>query len=130
MAGLKDVFQTSGDVIVLTSSGTGAMEAAVVNLVPRGGKAIVLEAGVFAQRWSKICEAFGIEVVRHQVTWGEAVDPADVARLLKQHPDAVAVFGTLMESSTGVGHDVQAIAKVVGVRPMPCSWSMPSAARA
>lgn len=113
LTGLKDVFQTSSDVIVLTSSGTGAMEAAVVNLVPRGGKAIVLEAGVFAERWTKICEAYGIEVVRHQVTWGEAVDPQDVARLLGQHPDAVAVFGTLMESSTGVGHDVQAIAKVV-----------------
>jgi aspartate aminotransferase-like enzyme len=113
LEGLKEVFQTSGDVVVLASSGTGAMESAVVNLVPRGGKAIVLEAGAFAQRWSNICEAFGIEVVRHPVTWGEATDPHDVARLLKQHPDAVAVFGTLMESSTGVGHDVQAIARIV-----------------
>jgi aspartate aminotransferase-like enzyme len=113
LEGLKEVFQTSGDVVVLTSSGTGAMEAAVVNLVPRGGKAIVLEAGVFAQRWSSICEAYGIEVVRHKVEWGDPVEPDDVARLLKQHPDALAVLGTLMESSTGVGHDVQAIAKVV-----------------
>src|SRR5687767_13494955 len=71
--GLKYVFQTSGDVIVLTSSGSGAMEAAVVNLIPRGGKAIVLEAGRFAQRWSEICAAFGIEAVRHKVEWGEAV---------------------------------------------------------
>ena len=111
--GLKYVFQTKNDVILLTSSGTGAMEAAVVNTVPRGGKAIVLNAGNFAERWAKICKAYGIEVVEHKVEWGQAVEAEDVAGLLKKHPDAVAVFGTLMESSTGVGHDVQAIAKVV-----------------
>lgn len=113
LAGLKTVFQTSGDVIVLTSSGSGAMEAAMVNTVPRGGKAIVLDAGRFAQRWAEIGKAFGIEVIRHQVPWGEAVPPADVEALLAKHPDAVAVFGTLMESSTGVAHDVEAIAEIV-----------------
>src|SRR5204862_139264 len=96
-----------------TSSGTGAMEAAVVNLVPRGGKAIVLEAGLFAKRWSDICQAFGIEVVRLPVTWGQAVEPADVGHLVQEHPDAVAVFGTLIESSTGVGHDVAAIGQAI-----------------
>ena len=113
LAGLKYVFQTDDDVLVLTSSGTGAMEAAVVNLVPRGGKAIVLESGVFSRRWSDICTRYGIQVVRHAVEWGQAVEPDDVARLVAQHPDAVAVFGTLMESSTGVGHDVQAIGQAV-----------------
>lgn len=117
LAGLKVVLQTSGDVIVLTSSGSGAMEAAMVNTVPRGGKAIVLEAGRFAQRWSEIGKAFGIEVVRHQVPWGEAVPPADVERLLADHPDTVAVFGTLMESSTGVAHDIEGIAEVVRSSP-------------
>ena len=73
LAGLKVVFQTSGDVIVLTSSGSGAMEAAMVNTVPRGGKAIVLDAGRFAQRWAEIGKAFGIEVIRHQVPWGSPV---------------------------------------------------------
>lgn len=113
LAGLKEVFQTSSDVIVLASSGTGAMEAAVTNVVPRGGKAIVLDAGNFAHRWVNICQAYGIEVVRHAVEWGEAVQPDDVAALLEKHPDTVAVYGTLMESSTGVGHDVKAIAQVV-----------------
>jgi aspartate aminotransferase-like enzyme len=113
LAGLQDVFRTENDVLVLTSSGTGAMEAAVVNLIPRGGKAIVLESGVFSRRWADICARFGIQVVRHAVAWGQAVEAADVAKLLSEHPDAVAVFGTLMESSTGVGHDVQAIGQVV-----------------
>ena len=111
--GLKYVFQTSGDVIVLACSGTGAMEAAVVNVVPRGGQAIVIEAGVFARRWSDICRAFGIDVVAYEVPWGEAADPTRIKQLLNEHPDAVAVFGTLMESSTGVGHDVEALGRAV-----------------
>jgi aspartate aminotransferase-like enzyme len=114
LAGLQYVFQTTDDVVLLTSSGTGAMEAAVVNLVPRGGKAIVLESGVFSRRWAELCTRFGIEVVTHSVPWGQAVEADDVARLLGDHADAVAVFGTLMESSTGVAHDVEAIGKVVG----------------
>ncbi len=113
LTGLKYVFRTENDVVVLTSSGTGAMEAAVVNLVPRGGKAIVLDAGLFAHRWADICSRYEIEVVRHTVDWGQPVEPADVARLLAEHPDAVAVFGTLMESSTGAIHDVQAIGGIV-----------------
>ncbi len=113
LEGLKYVFQTTADVVVLTSSGTGAMEAAVSNVVPRGGKAIVLEAGRFARRWTEICEAFGIQVVRHEVEWGHAVGAVDVSALLKAHPDAVAVYATLMESSTGVGHDVESIGRAV-----------------
>ncbi|HTU23917.1 MAG TPA: alanine--glyoxylate aminotransferase family protein [Pirellulales bacterium] len=115
--GLKYVLQTTGDVVVLTASGSGGMEAAVVSSVPRGGKAIVLEGGVFARRWTHICQAFGIEVVRHEVPWGQAVDPADVARLLSEHPDAVAVFATLLESSTGVEHDIEAIGRLVHATP-------------
>jgi aspartate aminotransferase-like enzyme len=111
--GLKYVFQTANDVLVLTSSGTGAMEAAVVNLVPCGGKAIVLESGKFAERWSQIAERFGIHVVRHQVPWGQPFNAADVARLIEAHPDAVAVFATLLETSTGVGHDIEAIGRAV-----------------
>lgn len=114
LAGLKYVFATENDVLILTSSGTGAMEAAVVNLVPRGGKAIVLESGKFAERWRKIAEQFEIEVVRYEVPWGMAFEADEVTRLLKKHPDTVAVFGTLMETSTGVGHDIQSIGRAVG----------------
>ena len=113
LEGLKYVFQTQHDVLVLTSSGTGGMEAAVANLVPRGGKAIVLESGKFSERWRLICERFGIEVVRYEVPWGEPFEAAEVARLLQQHPDAVAVYTTLSESSTGVGHDIEAIGRAV-----------------
>jgi serine---pyruvate transaminase len=120
LTGLKEVFQTANDVVVLSSSGTGGMEAAVVNLVPRGGKAIVLESGVFSKRWADICRRFGIEVIQHSFPWGSAVEASDVAKLLNEHPDAVAVFGTLMESSTGVGHDVEAIGRVIA--PTNALW--------
>ncbi|MEN6405288.1 MAG: alanine--glyoxylate aminotransferase family protein [Thermoguttaceae bacterium] len=116
-AGLKHVLATQNDVAILTSSGTGAMEAAVVNTVPRGGKALVLESGKFAERWRILCEVFGIEVIRYEVPWGEAFQADEVARLLKQHPDIAAVFATLLETSTGVGHDIEAIGRVVGPTP-------------
>lgn len=112
-AGLKQVFQTKNDVLILTSSGSGAMEAAVVNSVPRTGKALVLNAGWFAQRWLKICQAFGIPAINLPFEWGQPVDPSRVAEALAQNPDVTAVFGTLSETSTGTGHPVQEIGRVV-----------------
>jgi serine---pyruvate transaminase len=116
-AGLKYVFQTVNDVLVLSCSGSGGMEAAVVNTVPRGGKALVLESGKFAERWRLIAERFGIEVVRYELPWGEAFEAAEVARLLGQHPDIAAVFATLQETSTGVGHDIAGIGRAVRDTP-------------
>src|SRR5690606_30746820 len=71
LTGLQEVLRTRHDVVVLASSGTGGMEAAVVNAVPRDGKAIVLESGVFSRRWAHICRRFGIEVVEYAVPWKE-----------------------------------------------------------
>ncbi len=115
--GLKYALQTANDVLILSCSGTGGMEAAMVNLVPRSGKALVLESGKFAERWRLIAERFGIEIVRYELPWGEAFEAAEVERLLKQHPDVVAVFSTLQETSTGVGHDIEAIGRVVRNSP-------------
>ncbi len=117
VAGLKYVFQTEHDVLILTASGTGAMEAAVVNSVPAGGKAIVLDAGWFASRWGVIARTFGIEVVSVRTEWGQPVDPDQVAQALAEHPDAAAVFGTLSETSTGTGHPVEAIGRIVARTP-------------
>jgi serine---pyruvate transaminase len=116
-AGLKEVCQTQNDVLILTASGTGAMEAAAVNTVPPGGKALVLNAGHFAARWGSICKAFGINVVSLDFDWGQPVDPDRVAEALRQHPDTVCVMGTLSETSTGTGHPVEAIGRVVAETP-------------
>ena len=115
--GLKYAFQTRNDVLILASSGTGSMEAAVVNTVPAGSKAIVLDAGWFASRWAVLCRTFGIEPVVLATEWGRPVDPAQVSNALKEHTDAVAVFGTLSETSTGTGHPVDAIGRVVAETP-------------
>ncbi len=117
VAGLKYVFQTENDVLILSASGTGAMEAAVVNTVPKGGRAIVLDAGWFASRWGVIARTFGVEVVTLRTEWGRPVDPDQVAEALAEHPDAAAVFGTLSETSTGTGHPVEAIGRVVAKTP-------------
>jgi len=115
--GLKEVFQTRNDIMILTASGTGAMEAAAVNAVPPGGKALVLNAGHFAARWGHICKAYGINAVMLETEWGQPVEPEQVAAALKEHPDTVCVMGTLSETSTGTGHPVEAIGKVVAQSP-------------
>src|SRR3954451_16630994 len=94
-AGLKDVFKTRNDVLILTASGTGSMEAAAVNTVPPGGKALVLSAGHFAARWAVICKAYGIEAVTLETEWGHPVDPVQVANALAEHPAVGCVMGTL-----------------------------------
>lgn len=113
---LRDVFQTEQDVFVLTCSGTGAMEAAVVNTLAPGAKAIVASAGRFGDRWKDLCEAYGVQVVHVAVPWGDALDPSLVAQALDEHPDAAAVLTTLSETSTGVGVDVEAIGQLVRPR--------------
>lgn len=112
-SGLKEVFQTGNDVLILTASGTGAMEAAAVNTVPPGGKALVLNAGYFSNRWVSICKAYGINAVSLDTEWGHPVDPDRVANALKDHPDTACVMGTLSETSTGTGHPVEAIGRIV-----------------
>src|SRR5437588_1518329 len=97
----------------MTSSGTGGLEAAVANCVPAGSKAICLIAGRFGERWRSLCKAFGVEAVSVVVPPGKAVQPEQLARVLKEHPDAVAVCSTLSETSTGVGHDVAAFGRLV-----------------
>src|SRR6516165_6214944 len=77
--GLKTVFQTRNNVLILTASGTGSMEAVVVNTVPPGGKALVLNAGHFAARWGDLCKAYGINAVMLETEWGHPVDPEQVA---------------------------------------------------
>ena len=111
--GLKYVFQTSGDVMILTASGTGAMEAAVVNLLSAGDTAITVEGGKFGERWTELCSAYGIKPEVIKVEWGKAVDPREIERKLKANPAIKAVFTTLCETSTGVSNDIKAIGEVV-----------------
>lgn len=114
---LRYVFRTRQQIIPLTSSGTGAMEAAVANCLPKGSKAICLIAGRFGERWRNLCKAFGVETVNVVVPHGQAVQPEQLAKALADHPDAAAVCTTLSETSTGVAHDVAAFGRLVAATP-------------
>jgi aspartate aminotransferase-like enzyme len=111
--GLKYIFQTKNDVYLLTCSGTGAMEAAVCNLLSPGDKAIAVEAGKFGERRTELCKVYKADARVVTIEWGKTVTAADIQKLLKAEPDIKAVFITLCETSTGATPDVQAIAKVV-----------------
>jgi aspartate aminotransferase-like enzyme len=114
---LQYVFQTRNPVLVLTSSGTGGLEAAVANCLAPGSKAICLIAGRFGERWRSICKAFGVNGVAVTVPYGQAVQPEQLARALQEHPDALAVCTTLSETSTGVAHDIAAFGRLVAPTP-------------
>ena len=111
--GLKWAFQTANDVFIISSSGTGAMEAAVINLLSCGDTALVVQGGKFGERWTEIAKACGINAEIIDVEWGKAVSPAEISKRLKSNPQIKAVFTTLCETSTGVDNDIQAIAAVV-----------------
>jgi aspartate aminotransferase-like enzyme len=115
--GLKILFQTKNEVLLFASSGTGGMEAAVVNTLSPGDRALVIRGGKFGERWGEICEAYGIQAQYIDVEWGRAVEPDRVAAALKADSTIKAVFATHSESSTGVLHDVEALAGIV--RPTP-----------
>ena len=110
---LKKVFCTKNPVLMFASSGTGAMETSVVNLLSKGDKAIVICGGKFGERFSEISKAYGVETVDYDVEWGVSADPAVVAELLAANPEVKAVFSTLCETSTGVVNDIKGIAAVV-----------------
>ena len=111
--GLKYVCQTKNDVFIFASSGTGAMEAAVVNLLSPTDTAITVQGGKFGERWTELCQAYGINCDIVDVEWGRAVKPQEIEKRLKTNPKIKAVFTTLCETSTGVVNDIEAIGKIV-----------------
>ena len=111
--GLKYIFQTKNEVLTFTSSGTGAMEGAVSNLLSTGDKAIVVRGGKFGERWGEICKAYGIEFIPIDVEWGQAVDPDRIEKILRSDSSVRAVYVQASETSTGVKHPVREIAERV-----------------
>jgi aspartate aminotransferase-like enzyme len=113
LAGLKEVLGTSHDLVVFSSSGTGAMEAAVSNLFARGDKVIVCSAGKFGERWVELAAAFGLNATVLQADYGQPVTPDRVAAALAAEPATRGVFVQASETSTGVAHDVEAMARAI-----------------
>ena len=137
--GLKTLFGTRNDVLMLASSGTGAMEAAVSNLFSPGDKVLVVNGGKFGERWVNISNAFGLNAVEIKVEWGQAVKVEEVEKQLKAHPDILGVMIQASETSTTALHPVKEIARLtrngplllvdgvtaVGVLPVPLDeWGL------
>ncbi|MFW5730008.1 MAG: pyridoxal-phosphate-dependent aminotransferase family protein [Desulfonatronovibrionaceae bacterium] len=108
--GLQYLMGTSQPVMTLTSSGTGAMQAALSNLFAPGEKVLVVEAGKFGNRWSEIAQSLELEVVALPLAWGTAITLEEIENALSRWPDIKAVLVQASETSTGVLHPVQEMA--------------------
>ncbi len=109
---LKQVFMTTNDLFILTASGTGALEASLVNTLSPGDKVVAATAGSFGDRFIDMADAFGADVTRLDFEWGEPIDPDAVRQALKDNPDVKAVMITHNETSTGVTHPLEEIARI------------------
>jgi len=110
---LRYVFRTKNDVFVYAASGTGAMEAALSNLVNEGDKVISLVIGNFGNRWAKIAQSRGAVVEKIEVPAGQIINPEDLKTALKNHPDAKLVTMTHSETSTGAKNDIKTLCAIV-----------------
>lgn len=113
---LERVIQTENDALMLASSGSGAMEAAVTNLCSPGDTIIFVNGGKFGERWGKIAAKHGIKAIEIKVEWGHAVDVAAVAQSLEEHPEARGVFVQASETSTTTEHPIREIARLTAER--------------
>jgi aspartate aminotransferase-like enzyme len=111
--GLQFVFQTTQPTYLFAASGSGAMEATIVNCLAQKDEVIVIDGGKFGERWTKLAQAFGLTPHVYKVEWGQAADPKEIEKLLKTHPQVKAVLFQASETSTGVFHPVKEIAEVV-----------------
>ena len=112
-SGLKWAFQTENDMLIFPASGTGGLESAVANLLSPGERVLAVTIGAFGDRFADLAEAFGAEVIRYALPWGEAADAQDLDDLLGKEPDVATVLITHNETSTGVTNRLEALAEVV-----------------
>ena len=110
---LKKLFLTKQDVLILASTGTGAMEAAVSNIFSKGDRVLVVNGGKFGERWTKICSAFGLEVKEIKIQWGKAVSVEQVETELKKDGNFKGLFVQACETSTGVENPVKELSSAV-----------------
>ncbi|WP_413578236.1 pyridoxal-phosphate-dependent aminotransferase family protein [Bdellovibrio sp. HCB290] len=117
LTGIRQVFQTKEDVYLLSCTGSGGMEALLVNVISPGDKVLAIVSGKFGERWAEMAKTFGADVSIINVPWGEAVNPKDVEAHLQRLPDTRAVLCQACETSTAVAHPIQKLSEVVSRFP-------------
>ncbi|MGZ3797220.1 MAG: pyridoxal-phosphate-dependent aminotransferase family protein [Pseudobdellovibrionaceae bacterium] len=110
LSGLKKIFQTTQNIYMHSSTGSGGMESLLVNVLSPGDKVIAIVSGKFGERWAQMAEVFGAQVITHNVPWGEVVKTTDIKALLEQHPETRAVLCQACETSTAVVHPIRELA--------------------
>lgn len=109
---VKYLFQTKQDVLILASTGTGAMEGCITNLFSPGDTVLVIDGGKFGERWGKIAQTYGLTVVTQSIEWGQAADIKGVESLLSQNKDIKAILVQASETSTTVAHPIEALSRL------------------
>ena len=99
--------------LILTSSGTGALEAALTNLTAPGDEVVVVDGGKFGNRWKKLAEVYELKLHAIDIEWGTSINPDTLSTVLKQNPNTKAVFFQANETSTGVHYNVEKVAKTI-----------------
>lgn len=117
LKGIKYIFQTQEDVYMLTATGSGGMEALLVNVLSPGDTVIAIVSGKFGERWAEMAKTYGAQVHIIDVPWGHAVDPLEVEKLLKKYPETRAVLCQASETSTAVAHPVQELGFIINQYP-------------
>lgn len=115
-AALKELFQTSQDVLMLAASGTGAMESAITNLFSPSDQVLTINGGKFGERWTKLAAKFGLSPVEYKIEWGQAASPDKVVELLDQNPGIRAVLVQACDTSTTVVHPIEKLAEITRKR--------------
>lgn len=113
LLGIKTVFQTQEEVYLLSATGSGGMEALLVNILSPGDKILAIVSGKFGERWAEMARVYGAQVTILEVPWGEAVKVSDVEELLKKNPDTRAVLCQACETSTAVAHPIQELGALI-----------------
>ncbi len=110
---LKKLMKTENDLFILTSSGTGGMEAAITNAFSKGDKVLVANLGKFSDRFAKISKVFGLEVISLDYEWGNPINPEDIKEMLDKNPDIKGVMFQFCETSTGITNNAEAFGNIV-----------------
>lgn len=113
LADLKTLFVTNEKVFILTSTGSGGMEALLINVIKPHSKVLAIISGKFGERWAEMAEVFGAKVHKLNVPWGSAVNPSDVKKFLDENPDTEIVMTQACETSTATVHPIQELSNIV-----------------
>ena len=111
-AKLKKLLKTDRDVLVFTSSGTGSMEASVINFFSKGDKVLVINGGKFGQRWLELAKTFSLNPINYQIEWGKTYNQKEVEEIIDNNPDLKGILVQHSETSTTTYHDVEFLGKL------------------